>query len=213
MELPKGYNTIWVRIIVVVVVCTLPFYVLSINSKISYSKENGFSLTPRLTDGLQTKILDLKATTVSKSSHEQITKQLKYMQETTISIQELPVEFRGGGKPQAALDAIRAGSDELRGLHDNVFVSYTLVSVEITTNGPINTKMAAMDARRQRLYSHIQKCLCSIGAYCGKMDGEQTSTYSAIIDFQVKYGLQVDGIIGQKTWAKISQEFDQIKLE
>lgn len=164
MELPKVFHKNWFWLIVLVIVGVWVGYALSINSGFSYSKERGFSVTPRLADGLKSQIVNLRATTVSKSSHEEVANQLKYLQETTIPIQELPIEFRGDGRPQTALDAIIAGADELRGLHDNVFVSYTLVTVEITTNGPINTKVAAMDARRQRLYSHIQKCLCSIGA-------------------------------------------------
>ena len=60
---------------------------------------------------------------------------------------------------------------------------------------------------------HIQKCLASIGAYNKTPTGEQSDTYLAVTEFQQMNKLKVDGLIGKKTWALISNKFEKLKLE
>ncbi|MFC1675215.1 peptidoglycan-binding protein, partial [Candidatus Omnitrophota bacterium] len=51
----------------------------------------------------------------------------------------------------------------------------------------------------------IQMALKSAGLYEGKIDGKRgPKTQKAIRDFQESLGLKVDGVVGPKTWEKLS---------
>ncbi|MFC1804465.1 peptidoglycan-binding protein [Candidatus Omnitrophota bacterium] len=51
----------------------------------------------------------------------------------------------------------------------------------------------------------IQMALKSAGLYEGKIDGKRgPKTEKAIRDFQESLGLKVDGVVGLKTWEKLS---------
>jgi peptidoglycan hydrolase-like protein with peptidoglycan-binding domain len=58
----------------------------------------------------------------------------------------------------------------------------------------------------------IQQILNALGFYLGKLDGEFGDiTDEAVRDFQKAYGLKVDGIVGDKTGAKLKQIEDELK--
>ena len=75
-------------------------------------------------------------------------------------------------------------------------VSLSIIRLEVTRGQTINTNSKAMDDMKLGLYMDIQKFLRCIGVYNGKIDGKQAATCDAVKQFQKKYRLNDDGIIG-----------------
>ncbi|MFA5291522.1 MAG: peptidoglycan-binding domain-containing protein [Phycisphaerae bacterium] len=91
--------------------------------------------------------------------------------------------------------------------------SFSVLSSAMSRMGKINTKSPADNEAIRDLYKHIQKCLSAIGIYNDHCDGEQPSTYTAVIEFQTKNKLEADGIVGEKTWKAIKATFDKEKVD
>ena len=94
----------------------------------------------------------------------------------------------------------------------NYKYSFDVVESELHRMGMINTKRSVDNESIRNLNQHIQKCLSAIGSYNGPCDGEQVSTYNAVIEFQSKNKLKVDGIIGRNTWKAIKAPFEKEKV-
>ena len=90
-------------------------------------------------------------------------------------------------------------------------VSLSVIRVEVMLGRTINTNSLAMDETRLGLHMDIQKFLRCLGIYNGEIDGEQVSTCRAVRQFQDKYGLDIDGIIGQNTLEAMEKAFEQAK--
>lgn len=55
----------------------------------------------------------------------------------------------------------------------------------------------------------IQSALKNAGYYTGNVDGKVGKlTKSAVMEFQKANGLKADGVVGQQTWAKLSEHLE-----
>lgn len=90
-------------------------------------------------------------------------------------------------------------------------VSLSIIRIEVMRGRTINTNSSAMDEMKLGVYMDIQKFLRCIGVYNGEVDGNQATTCDAVRQFQEKYGLVVDGIIGQNTFAAMEKAFEEAK--
>ena len=91
--------------------------------------------------------------------------------------------------------------------------SFSMLEAELYRVGIINTKRPVDNDNIRDINKHIQICLSAIGGYNGHCDGEQLSTYNAVIEFQSKNKLKVDGIIGKKTWNAIKAVYEKEKVD
>ena len=90
-------------------------------------------------------------------------------------------------------------------------VSLSVIRIEVIRGITINTNSNDMDETILGLNMDIQKFLSCIGLYNGEIDGTQAATCDAIRQFQKKYQLKVDGIIGKKTFAVMEEAFEEAK--
>lgn len=89
-------------------------------------------------------------------------------------------------------------------------IEYSMVTIrnKLDLNVTVNTNSKAMNLE---LSKHIQKVLKSLGIYNGEIDGDQIETREAVIEFQTKFGLSVDGIIGDNTYSAMRCAIDEAK--
>lgn len=106
------------------------------------------------------------------------------------------------------LEMLAARSKEVE---RDMSVSLAVIRYEVMRGRTINTNSRAMDETRRGVYMDIQKFLRCIGVYNGEIDGNQVTTCRAVRKFQEKYGLTVDGIIGQNTFAAMEKAFEAAK--
>lgn len=80
--------------------------------------------------------------------------------------------------------------------------------------GPSETANAAADALEDRLWTKptpydVQQALKNAGFYQGSVDGKPgPQTRNAIREFQRVQGLKVDGVVGKRTWEKLSPHLE-----
>jgi ABC-type maltose transport system permease subunit len=99
-------------------------------------------------------------------------------------------------------------------LETNSEYSFKIICSKLEISGPISTKRPIIDNEELRtLYKHIQICLSAIGSYNGICDGEQLSTYSAVMEFQSKNKLIVDGVLGNNTWRVFKTVYEKKKVK
>lgn len=114
----------------------------------------------------------------------------------------------GEGAAIRKLEMLAARSKEVE--HD-MSVSLAVIRYGVMRGRTINTNSRAMDEMRRGVYMDIQKFLRCIGVYNGEIDGNQVATCRAVKKFQEKYGLTVDGMIGQNTLAAMEKAFEAAK--
>lgn len=134
----------------------------------------------------------------------------KYREEESIKISRLPGELQG--TPEEVEFKIRQMCDEIRNRGEDIGLAFDELPKILDRDGTINTKMPTVNENRIQIYKHVQNCLSSIGAYNGKIDGKQASTYKAVTEFQKHNNLKPDGIIGKKTWPAIEQKYKKKKM-
>lgn len=101
-------------------------------------------------------------------------------------------------KLETRLQKIETGQTQL----ENMIVNQ--VSVQTQKRTPIIEKVVIADPSNK----DIQAALKNAGFYTGSIDGKiGPKTRDAIMEFQKKNGLKVDGVVGRNTWEVLNEYF------
>lgn len=198
-----------VAVIILFIICI--FLIIALRSGSDITIGPGFQVSFHSTAiyeirRLKDQIENLRLTTVSKDQYEELLQRIQDLENTSINIGLLPVDVQRKS-PKEVIEAIKSiMTDTKEAIGDTQF-SIAVVGNEINKNWIINTRQPANRAVRQ-LNLHIQTVLNKIGAYNGPFDGKMENTYQAVMDFQSRHGLKVDGILGKKTWNMIRKDVD-----
>lgn len=90
---------------------------------------------------------------------------------------------------------------------------YTLDEIRTIRSLKPNHRMMLRKGSKGEAVKEVQQELNDLGYDCGKVDGIYGSrTASAVTMFQSDYGLDADGVVGSKTWAKLQelQEYEAL---
>lgn len=175
-------------------------YAMSTGAELTVSRDAWLTLKPVNThekQALQKELVDLK-------------QRVQDLERTTINIGLLPDEIRAGGSPQEIVRQIHDLLRQTKDIEENLGFSFSTVSREITVNGTINTRLPPTSDRVRRLHKHIQMCLAAVGHFEGKITTEARDTYAALVRFQARNGLAADGILGRKTWAALTANYERL---
>lgn len=168
--------------------------------------------TVTILPGRSQKIVELESTIQkSHTDYDALAKSFKkYREEESIKISRLPGQLQGTcGEVEFK---IKQMCDEISKRGEDIGFSFYMLQKIFDRDGTINTKMPTVNENRIQIYKHVQNCLSSIGAYNGKIDGKQASTYKAVTEFQKHNNLKQDGLIGKKTWPAITQKFEDNRV-
>jgi hypothetical protein len=156
-------------------------------------------------------VINLKNTL--EQSSKDITDLNKRLQES-ILITELPSSLRFDNKQDVIINIKQIIRENESYSNNPEIIFTTLESQLLLLSRSINTSIPGDD--RKEVYELIQKSLREIGYYSGIINGDQISTYNALILFQNQYNtdfpekpkLKPPGIFGKGTLQAIREKFN-----
>jgi len=192
--------TLTFLVVVLLMVCIFLGYAISRDAKISISKDRWLTITPKGNERI--KELEERLAKLEEEHHIVSSKYARILK-------VVGADMKDGDN--TAMEMITLMSVRSKELERDVKYSLSVIRTEVYRNRTINTQSLAMDQTVVDLYIHIQKFLRAVGIYNGQIDGDQAATCSAVRQFQAEYGLDVDGIIGEKTLAEMERVFKEAK--
>ena len=191
--------TLCFLVAVLLMICIVLSYAISREAEISFSKDDWLKITPKGNERIK-----------------ELEDRLARMEEESRSIRskyEQIVKIVGANKKDGngVVSTIEMLCARAREVGRDTNYSLSVIRTEVYRTRTINTRSLAIDQATVDLYMHIQKFFRVVGIYNGKIDGDQAATCSAVRQFQAEYGLDVDGIIGEKTFAEMERVFEEAK--
>ena len=180
-------------------VCIIMVYAIRRDAEISFSRDEWLRICPKGNERI-------------KELEERIAKVLGEFRSVSSKYEQI-VKIVGADKEDGhgVVSAIQLMYARSRKLERDTNYSLSVIRSEVYQTRTINTQSLAMDQTTLDLYVNIQKFLRAVGIYNGEIDGDQAATCSAVRQFQAEYGLDVDGIIGEKTLAVMERVFEEAK--
>lgn len=204
-------------ILVSVVLLFLFFlYVVSRDAEIIRSKNGVLRIIPQGSGRIK-QLEQLLSQSVSKDEHMRLKAQFTHLEkEYQIASSRVSRLLAAAGVDlsegeDVAIRRIEMLAVRSKAVERDMGVSLSVIQLEVMRGRTINTKSIAIDNTSRGVYMDIQKFLRCIGVYNGEIDGNQADTCRAVKEFQKKYGLTDDGIIGQKTFAAMEKAFKAAK--
>ena len=179
--------TLYFLVVVLLIICSLLSYAIFREAEISSSKDCWLKITPKGNGRIEELEENLAGMTEKyrsvSSKYEQIAK------------------IVGADKKEGdgVVSAVELMCVRERETGRDTNYSLSVIRTEVYRARTVNTRSPAIDQTAIGLYKHIQKFFRAVGIYNGKIDVHQAATCSAVMQFQAEYGLEVDGIIGEKT--------------
>lgn len=180
-------------------VCIVMVYAIRRDAEISFSRDEWLRICPKGNERI-------------KELEERLAKVLGEYRSVSSKYEQI-VKIVGADKEDGhgVVSAIQLMYARSRKLERDTNYSLSVIRSEVYQTRTINTQSLAMDQTTLDLYVHIQNFLRSVGVYNGEIDGDQAATCSAVRQFQAEYGLDVDGIIGEKTLDVMERVFEEAK--
>lgn len=205
-------------VILVGVLLTFVFllYAVSRDAEIIWSKDGVVKIIPQGSEHIK-KLEKLLLNSVSKDEYQRLEAHYSLLEnEYRIACSRVNRLLAAAGVDLSKGEDVAIRKIEMLATRSKVAdrdmnVSLAIIRLEVMRGQTINTNSKAMDDMKLGVYMDLQKFLRCIGVYNGKIDGNQAATCDAVKQFQKKYRLNVDGIIGQRTLAAMEKAFKQAK--
>ncbi|MCK4914184.1 MAG: peptidoglycan-binding protein [Planctomycetes bacterium] len=222
MEFLKKLTSKGVLAVVLVFIFTLfclLFYAVSRDAEIHFSKiskKGVFEIIPKGSDRIR-ELEEELGKSVSLVKYDKLKKQYQQLSDKNLVLDSRLKRFLAASGVDVS-DGEEVATRKLvflaarsREIERDIHVSLSLIRVEIARGRAINTNSCDMDDVTRGLYMDIQKFFRCVGIYNGEINGDQVDTCNTVREFQSKYGLEEDAIIGRKTFIAMEQAFEEAK--
>jgi murein L,D-transpeptidase YcbB/YkuD len=203
-------------LVVVVSLFTLLLTAVFRDAEISFSKAGVVTIVPKGNKRIE-QLEKLLNNSVSKDEHQRLRASYDHLyDEWQIARSRVTRLLAAAGADlskgeDVAVRAIEMLAARHKQVQNDMYVCLATIRNEVNVGRTINTNSSDMNETRCGLYMDIQKFLTCVGAYTGRVDGNQPCTCNAVKEFQRKSGLSDDGIIGRKTFRAMERAFEDAK--
>ncbi len=190
------------------------FFAVSRNAEIHFSKKGFFRIIPKGSERIK-ELEEKLEESISLAEYKKLQKRSQKLKSDNfilasrcsrlLAVSGVDVS-EGEDKAIRKLELLAARSKEAE---RDIYVSLSVIRVEIIRGRTINTNSRDMDDMRRGLFMDIQKFFRCIGIYNEEINGNQEVTCNAVKKFQKKYSLKIDGVLGPQTFAAMERAFEE----